>query len=84
MAHCYTKHIECPDISCSECTIKLKMICKYCGTEMRHTPSIEVFTCNNCDARLIDNSRTREDPKFKNFFKRNNMILSDQWYRGNV
>jgi len=24
MAHCYTKHVECPDISCSECEIKAR------------------------------------------------------------
>jgi len=24
MAHCYTKHVECPDISCSECNIKVR------------------------------------------------------------
>jgi len=24
MAHCYTKHVECPDISCSECDIKVR------------------------------------------------------------
>ena len=24
MSHCYTKHVECPDISCSECNIKVR------------------------------------------------------------
>jgi len=24
MVHCYTKHVECPDISCSECNIKTR------------------------------------------------------------
>jgi len=23
MAYCYTKHVECPDISCFECNIKI-------------------------------------------------------------
>ena len=54
MTHCYTKHVECPDISCSECTIgDLKSICCICGCEvnLREVCLVEDTgqpICNNC------------------------------------
>lgn len=38
MAHCYSKHVECPDISCSECTIK---------------PNNERITCSECGSNIL-------------------------------
>jgi len=38
MAHCYTKHVECPDISCYECNIKARN-----GGIKMDTESIERF-----------------------------------------
>ena len=64
MAHCYTKHVECPDISCSECSIQTKEI-KYCVVlplrtgEVKEILGNRVFHCvikdNNVEI-LDDNS----------------------------
>jgi len=42
MAHCYTKHVECPDIGCSECNIKVRKEIIDMDTNM-DTESIERF-----------------------------------------
>jgi len=67
MTHCYTKHVECPDISCSECTVQTKEI-KYCVVlplrtgEAKEILDNRVFHCtvNNSKVELLDDNSERK------------------------
>ena len=49
MAHCYTKHVECPDISCSECSIKTG------GSKMEYSKLFRMAKDNGINIYKKDN-----------------------------
>jgi len=67
MAHCYTKHVECSDIGCSECNIKTKEI-KYCVILPLRVGGVKeilgnrVFHCtvNNNNVEILNDNSERK------------------------